>query len=509
MSVNITSIAVQSRETSIIKPSANTTGDNFTQVLNSQTSRHNQDPKTDHNAQSKDNPQTEQITLQQPTKEQPNVPEQAVADEISNLIIDNAMVIMPEGGLVTDVPLADIAAIVPGVDIDVEMTIMDNAPVVAVEIAPEATEEVVLSEVLMEIDSEEAVVEGSVPEIKDPVAMASSEVKSMLDFDNVVVAESEEAVVDADANPDVEATSLPAQNNIDEEAIIVADDNGDVSVDHNVSATDLPKADAAPKEVEQVNPQAAMIEAPLTQAPELQVAVASNSNNNDVKAKGANASQSEEFSIVESVKVETIADSDTNPEMQFSFDEQSNDEAIDVADIEKPKQGINVEKPHSASAKVSDVKMTDEATSFDKEDVNSVVGQIKTAVQNVSNVNGKKITMTLNPESLGKVEVELTMKAGNITAIKITAEKDAINILEKNAQTLQEALKEVHSANDASLSFNLKEGSQNSDEQQKANKTNQFLAELQSDDAKVVVSKNHTDIYDVKGDTDSTVNMKL
>lgn len=514
-----------------IKLQENTLGNNngFAQVLNNHTAKHHDQKIDQKNAQTSDNPQTEQIKLEQPTNKEPNSDTQqsdisehsTTSDEMLNFIAGNTIsdmaldvITRTEVGLITDVPLADIAAIAPAEASDIAVEIYGNIQdqniteilkVVAVEIPTEITN--VQEEIALETQ------ENMEQEyISDIVPVVLSEVKQRVDFQNVqVIAEPEQI---ADTNVDLSDVTKPAQNLPTEvpqeitKRTTMTENNGSIPVVENDSnEVDAPQLDITLEK--QLTPDVAPI---TTSSPETQ-AFAASSNNNEIKAKALTVQQPKEFSIVESVKVETTYDADTNPEMQFSFDEQNNDEQTDIIDIENPKQGFNVEKPHSASSKSSDVKMADMSVSSENDvDMNSVSNEIKTAVQNLNSVNGKRVTIALNPDSLGEVTVELTIKDGKIAAIKIEAVKpETLDILAKSSQLLQETLSKVDTAHDASLSFNLKEGNHNNDDQQKAGKGNPLLAELRGDeDAKIeVVSHVHTDIYDVNGDTNSKVNIQL
>ena len=230
------------------------------------------------------------------------------------------------------------------------------------------------------------------------------------------------------------------------------------------------------------------------------------------KASSDVKTQPKEHTIVESVKVEPIANSDTsNPEMSFGFNDETEKQFMEFENQKsdfKPIEHTEIGTKISASQEITtniEPDKTDEAK--------SISNQIQSAVKSLSAVNGKSITITLTPESLGRIEVELTLKAGQISTIEIKAAKpETVAILEKNSQMLQDALKEVTGGNDASLSFNLKEGNHGSSQQENAKHVNVPVFDLdnieQSEDTTVIATTTPK-IDNVYNPNSSTVNIKL
>lgn len=241
-----------------------------------------------------------------------------------------------------------------------------------------------------------------------------------------------------------------------------------------------------------------------------------NSNDQKIESKSASTKalpQTSPLSMVESVKVEPISGADdTNPEMSFS----SNKEKLELDMQNLQKEPASEIENFSTIAKPIITQTVDATTDSEQADMKSISNQLKSAVENIHNINGKRITITLTPESLGRVEVELTLKAGQITAIEIKAVKpETLQMLEKNSQMLQDTLKEVTSSNDASLSFNLKEGNhQHNRQEQSAKKADIAPFDINNiDDSKDVVKTprtltqaNSTANNDT---TNSRINMKL
>lgn len=191
-------------------------------------------------------------------------------------------------------------------------------------------------------------------------------------------------------------------------------------------------------------------------------------------------SQPEEFSIIESVNVQPIADTKSTGKEMLSDFNQSKENILDegMPKIQNSNDTFESIVRNDTSTKIitdtQEVSAT--TTSTPSEDIRSVSNQIKTAVENINNVNGKKITINLTPASLGRVEIEVTTQAGKVTSIKIEAAKpETLVMLEKHSQMLQEALKEVTGGNDSSLSFNLKDGNNGGNEQQKSSKNPEII----------------------------------
>ena len=104
--------------------------------------------------------------------------------------------------------------------------------------------------------------------------------------------------------------------------------------------------------------------------------------------------------------------------------------------------------------------------------------------------NGKKeISLSMYPETLGSVDVEIEFNKDQVVSIKIFAEKpETLKILIKDIATLEKSLAEVVKADDASLSFNLKDG-QNGNEYQPADR--QTIKSLANNSENLTIVKNY------------------
>ena len=343
-------------------------------------------------------------------------------------------------------------------------------------------------------------------EIFIPEAIASSEVQQLQPITTLKTQEVAKEMLDISGIP-IEANPTP-------KVATGSDDMSEPQLQQNLNENSTAAMDkqAIEQQVAQANPGPQITE-------QAAVISAQAGNVSDKKAESRAIepkTQINPSSIVESVKVEPIQNlGNMNPGMSFG----SSDESIDI-EFQPTSQDLG-EIPHfDVAAKPLPTQAMDADLQADlqtaaTEDMNSISNQLKSAVQNIGAVNGKRITITLAPESLGRVEVELTIKAGNITAIEIkTVKPETLHMLEKNSQMLHDALKEVTSGSDASLSFNLKEGNHDgSQQQQNAKQANIPLFDInnieQNDDVKVTPrSTTQGDIYNVDG-PNSTVNMKL
>lgn len=196
----------------------------------------------------------------------------------------------------------------------------------------------------------------------------------------------------------------------------------------------------------------------------------------------------EELAIVESIKVETISsDSDLGSQIFSGLDNDSESfsgqsesrgegpkyteeflgqEFISGQEIKNSSNSLDLDhnsnlsslgqKIQSLEIQSLDLQNDNINELGDKKTIQSVAKQIQGAVQNLNSVNAKRITLSLTPESLGRVEIEVNVKAGQINSIEIKAAKpETLQLLETNAKILQETLKEVASSNDASFGFSF------------------------------------------------------
>lgn len=87
--------------------------------------------------------------------------------------------------------------------------------------------------------------------------------------------------------------------------------------------------------------------------------------------------------------------------------------------------------------------------------------------QHVAKDGDSRITINLHPSELGSVDVDITISGGLIKKIEFSASRDTLAILTKDSGILEQALRAVTKGDDASLSFNLKDGDPNQNAQKK------------------------------------------
>lgn len=127
---------------------------------------------------------------------------------------------------------------------------------------------------------------------------------------------------------------------------------------------------------------------------------------------------------------------------------------------------------------------------------------IATAIKDAHQTKQQQITLNLYPESLGSVDIEIKFsEAGKVQSIKFyTDRQDTLTLLKEGSLDLQNTLREVVTIDDASLTFDLKHGNNNSNHSNEA-----FLSEIQNSsdrDVEHVVSptsKPVTNVYNSGG----------
>lgn len=78
-----------------------------------------------------------------------------------------------------------------------------------------------------------------------------------------------------------------------------------------------------------------------------------------------------------------------------------------------------------------------QTTNISKEDV---IAQIHSKLQSLNNTTNTKLTMVLNPESLGKVSIQLTNSKNGLVAEMVVASQTVKDILDSNISNLKETL---------------------------------------------------------------------
>lgn len=133
-----------------------------------------------------------------------------------------------------------------------------------------------------------------------------------------------------------------------------------------------------------------------------------------------------------------------------------------------------------------------------------VINQISQNISNQASVNRNNdvFTIKLSPETLGEVEVQvIATQEGKIDSIKLTVkEPETYRLISESQKELLDSLKQVCDVDDSSLSFNLKEGSQEGQDaqhQQSMHELFQQEAEYNSENINTqkILAQNSPNIY--------------
>lgn len=103
--------------------------------------------------------------------------------------------------------------------------------------------------------------------------------------------------------------------------------------------------------------------------------------------------------------------------------------------------------------------------------------QVMLAVKHGARKGDNRISVNLHPKELGRVEVQIEVRGGIISDIKLYAEQDTLDILIREAKVLEQSLREIVKSDGASLSFNLKDGNHSRNYQDKMQEHAIFMNE--------------------------------
>lgn len=120
--------------------------------------------------------------------------------------------------------------------------------------------------------------------------------------------------------------------------------------------------------------------------------------------------------------------------------------------------------------------------------------QVTVQIKNLSKNNGSKIEIQLDPESLGKVRIEVKLDAAGKASLVVTADhKSTLELLQRDASNLQRALSDAGFKTDGgTMDFNLRGGNQQK-EQQASHTYKKFQPEDEDELAVLsVVTRNYT-----------------
>ncbi|MDF2965020.1 MAG: Flagellar hook-length control protein [Rickettsiaceae bacterium] len=88
------------------------------------------------------------------------------------------------------------------------------------------------------------------------------------------------------------------------------------------------------------------------------------------------------------------------------------------------------------------------------------IDQIRINIEKAVQADKSMISVVLQPEALGQVDIAMEIVEGKIKSVEISAERnDTLELLQQDVKELQKVLHEVNKSEDASLNFSLKQGS--------------------------------------------------
>lgn len=152
---------------------------------------------------------------------------------------------------------------------------------------------------------------------------------------------------------------------------------------------------------------------------------------------------------------------------------------VDVASVEPKISNVNTSdvsasKPHIAGVSQSVGSQSTASPTFQTANVTKedVIAQIHSKLQALNSTTNTKLTMVLNPESLGKVSVQLTNGKDGMTAEMMVASQSVKDLLDSNISNLKETLsaqgvqvndvtvKVSNTENNAEMDYTEQEGSE-------------------------------------------------
>ena len=215
----------------------------------------------------------------------------------------------------------------------------------------------------------------------------------------------------------------------------------------------------------------------------------SNTIINDVETNTSEESSTSEHN--------TFGNSDKKENMKQTQEEQNQDSNFDdIVDADIDVNTTHTKNIHVAadtSGKVSSMSGINSTVSLSQTTASSaqnanitkddIIAQIHSKLQALNSTNNTKLTMVLNPESLGKVQVQLTNTDNGMVAEFSVASQHVKDLLDSNLTQLKDTLsaqgvhvndvsvKVSHSENNAQMDYTEQESSdsnkQNPEDQQK------------------------------------------
>lgn len=134
--------------------------------------------------------------------------------------------------------------------------------------------------------------------------------------------------------------------------------------------------------------------------------------------------------------------------------------------------------------------------------------QVAFHIKTAANDGSSKITIQLDPEDLGKVDIKLSVKADGKTGIVITADNsNTLNLLQRDSQNLLRALSDAGlQADSGSLSFNLRGDQQQGGQQGNSQMAGNYQkAQLDEDDDVMIQAVSRQYVLNLNDGLDITI----
>lgn len=137
------------------------------------------------------------------------------------------------------------------------------------------------------------------------------------------------------------------------------------------------------------------------------------------------------------VKKVQVAKDDTENYTDIDVDSAINDSKLSFTSDASTMAKTNVAGVGRMTASQASASQHIQTTNISKEDV---IAQIHNKLQSLNNTTNTKLTMVLNPESLGKVSIQLTNTKNGVVAEMVVASQTVKDILDSNISNLKETL---------------------------------------------------------------------
>ncbi len=278
----------------------------------------------------------------------------------------------------------------------------------------------------------------------------------------------------------------------------------DVVIAANETVEEMPSSDVISDEI--ASNITDTVEVDMTVSSKMESDVHENTVTNDkIEPTNPEAIIASEKNVVQSTKQEDVSPVKQDDQMEKSFSVENGQEELSEAfqnTLETDGKGFEQEKDDSSSTEqpkaekplfdqiITNTTSTNEVGQVEviqekveviqqfREVVEQVVTQIKVAVTE----DTSEMSMQLNPENLGKVNLSVVTKEGHITAQFVTETEVARQALESQIQQLRETLGQqglkVDKVEVSVSDFSFQQGNETNAEEQKEQQRNEYAKQI-------------------------------